>query len=428
MLYDRFDDMRSKSAGGSGEGYDLTKLGSSVTVQALVPLLKGSKFVGEINTNYSFNIFERALSLSKNFYFSKDLKIGITGTETIGTSSTSFSVAIWNESTLNYDVQLVDTGIVKGSATGTQNIFNFMNDEGTLIIVSNSIDRSLAIAYEINRDTMSLTKYDLTLAESIPSGTSILLNDYFLTALYSSSTKIFRYNFESHSLEFLRTFTSGETPSMERGTPSKIAKINDSIALFVESGNYGLWLCTMNNSSVNFTKTIQNMGQAGFISPNGNILITKDGKIYSINNTTGEGSLITTYSPQTYWGTGSTSTINTIYFINNNTVLIDGKRIYDITNIMNSAPVLLYTTTENYQCTGIYSNYINNKWISQTGSGSTFKSRILNIVQDSNAEYLIQNATGNSIEQNKIYGIVPRNIDTGENGNAQLLWSTITTP
>lgn len=402
---------------GSVEGeYALDKIGSKVSATAITPVLEGSKVILEKNSNYTPDtIGLTTLSNTVGINFSKDLSVGVQAVYSMDSSYPTGKAIFyfWDNENLVYTSLTMDTEFVRTS--GRQYVYMQISEDGTFAVLSNSVENQKGIVYEINKDTKTVTEYAFTLTDTLNSTSPVILKNYIVY----DGTKLYKYNFATHELSRIGVFTSG--PSWTNTSPSSLAWVADNKLILAEQGNYRAWFITVSDDGIFYSNTISNMGSSGKISPNGSLLINQLGRVYTIDTGNGTGTLITTYDPVTYWGVTSGSTITSLYFINNTTVLIDGLRVYDVTNIETEPPILLATTTTNCTASGTMYHYANNKWFSYINNSNDKLCFFPTTVE---TEYLIKPSNTMAITANQFYGIASETLGLGETGYAQLLHSS----
>ena len=419
MLFDRFDNMRSKVIVGGGEGYDLTKIGESAIVIAQSSIGIGKKFEGIRNENLQFDLYSQAFT--KPTYVSEDLQVGIQDTP-IGTSSqstkTSIPILFWNPQTNNYD----EVQIPKPENYSFSNSFTYkglINEDGTLATLSFN---GGIIWIEIERENKTGACYYQAINYSDSDQRKFLSKNLFL-GRYSTNSNIampFVYDRTTHQATMLSLISGGSTiPYTAIPTDNLPNSViwNENIMI------------TNKKEVFNFTSTTYqyltnqiSVSDSKFIfSKNGNYILgyntsNSTMNLYSFNIVDLSVSLIATFD-ETSLGVSGISSYNA--YISGN-YLLRGLYVWDITDTSN--PTLLYSNSVAFDIRG-FKWFINiNKFINYTDS------KLYSALQSSNASYVIYSYNSNSISSDKVYGITSKALTLGEVGNAQILWSTLTTP
>ena len=219
MLYDRFDDMRSKQAGGGGGGeydYDLTRLGTRISVTASSPILKGQKWKGTINPSGNYTFTKNSVTNPIIDYCNKDGSVGINTPNFLTNSLVLKFFETLNYGDYNVDISSVISQFnLDSSLTYTYCIM--INEDGTLAVYncynSTSGDWSnKLLVLEIDKENKTAAPYVTTLEENHMSNNNIILfDDYILRKQSTNALALYKYDFNLHKFVML---SSGITDSI----------------------------------------------------------------------------------------------------------------------------------------------------------------------------------------------------------------------
>ena len=465
MLYDRFDDMRSKNSGGgdspTGELYDLSKIGTKISAIPTTSMRKGSLWKGTKNPNVGYNLLYELLNNLPTEYIrtSKDYRIGFYPTSpTINSSTTDFTFYLLKNKSyipltvnIGAQIQALELTTLESQSISYQTKFNF-SENGNLaflnVVASNNTvqfgGRNKVIVIEIDKENESANAYIATCYDITTGGygTSFqIFGNYILQHRYinnQSSAWSYKYNYETHNFDFLASnSTLGNTTFQNLfGISSqfgfeKIAWIDEKTVIFhpsFDNSSYAKRLCkiefgsnSLNAISSSFTTTYSSLkvnmsGDGKYVS---NILSGGNYEIGVINQL----DLSVTFFTPTTIIQGSSG-----LKISNNKILAGNSTSLYLYEIVNQNVNLLYTFTfprslDNFGSTSndttpffdfenitSYKNYL---------TSYLFRALI------QNGEYVIEASNGGLIENNKYYGIVSSDLTFGNTGIVQLLWNSI---
>lgn len=436
MLYDRFDDMRSKGITGGGDGFDLTKIGTTVSVQAQSSIAKGAKWQGVKNTSASLSLQENAMPSLKSI---SPLDLSYTFTRIYSPFSSSvhlFTMYFFDTQSNQYvrhDVELqsiLDTFNLDSSKTYAWHAVP--NEDGTLIALTwlemydtsgSFTGASKIIIIEVDKENKTTTPYVFTLPftfKRIENNVLISNNNIFLRDYVSSSSHrlaYYRYDKESHNLSLVRS-TSWNNSAQDSlyACTSFVSKNNVILA----SGGNLLIKIAMFESSYSFNFTAMQ-------SPFSYLLGLDNNMEYIIGGSALDSANATMYvvplnlNDLTFGTPISLLNVRTSTkaFMYNNRILMYNK-IYSFDG-SSITEVLSSTDTHLSDINSLSWN--GKKWAYFYQSNSN--SNKIFIILDSSGEYLIEPYTQIATSSDKYYGIASNNIALGDNGFAQLLFNTI---
>lgn len=439
MLFDRFDNMRSKVIGGGGGGsetdFDLANIGLRVTAQALSPIQKGNKWVGEKTVAGNYSINDASLTYPP-FYASNDLLVGLPNyyNSSFGYSSinTYFYFLFWNSTTSNYDKYFVDFSSIEsdwGIESGSYYWAWCINEEGTLAVLTAVKNDSLytgnskVIIFEIDKTNKIVTPRVFDVGYTLWRGgsgdyssTIITKNCLFVKKSSGSVADYFVYDTENHNLIHKNsTITLNSyffNAMFPQGNKSRLVWCNENTIL-IPGGNYiykivlGDVTCDVTSASVPNILGISNNG-AYILNATSPYTSPSTLNIYAFNYAT------LTYDP--------TPISLLLDHLTGDSIYMDGNKIgcyKAIYELANGAITKLAETSSAY-ISALPSRKFNvNKWIAPNANK-------LLVFISSNADYTIAPTSLTSVTDGKAYGIASHSLSIGDIGDEQLLWETDT--
>lgn len=433
--------------GGEGDD-DYTKLGETVTVQAKNSFKKGDIFIGEKNPNATGGIQSETLienGSPRPAGASEDLSV-IVPWQTISTNGLKLYIANSEGGYTNITVP-VDENAVNGQLNGQNGVEYTMNisADGTYIIVAPQYSKQSGILLvKINKNNVSATSNFITgdalgknivietggepytdgYVASVNYSSGLLVGDKFLvfaTVKYnggsSSMDKIVAYDY-SYSTNTLRFNCITNLPGNYSINKKLATVIDDNTAIWVYKPglNYNRFYKISCRSSVTGELLFEANGMAiTNISKNGKYLAANNGSIYKLdidNKTVTQIGQIPGIS-----GT------NVMVDSTGNYALMNKTANYDVYEV--STGNLIYNSTnatgELHPCGCDYFELINGYYLCtksfQYGTHKAYYGY-------SDVQYYIRNTQAYIETADRIYGIVPRDMEMEEKGTAQNLFNT----
>lgn len=435
MLYDRFDDMRSKGTAGGSEGYDLTKIGTSVSVQAQTPIVKGSKWVGIENSAQTLNITETTMN-SLRLNSPNDLSYTFTYNSTGAGTSTTFPLYFYDLANNQYVEKDIDISqYLSQMNINTSNNFSctsYINENGTLMTIkisqSGNTDftgNDKVIIVEIDKENQSFITQMITLPFSTTSTLYFALlseNDVFFKETPSNSSirtiHYYKYDFETHEISSYMTIINQNSTVTDEffANTSMVRKNNTIIAM--GTNRVIKVICGLTFSLSNITMSSSFPYLLG-LEKNMDYVICATRK-----NTTNVSMAVVPFDYQNMT-LGTPISISNVHTSNKAYMLENRILMYDSIYSFNGSSISVLATSTNTNLSELNSSFWNGKRWGYFSSNNSSSNKIFSVNGDS-GNYLISTFSGLQTESNKYYGIASSDILIGDTGNAQLLFSTNT--
>lgn len=399
--------------GSGGGGADLSKIGTTVTVEAQTSIMKGERWEGVKNTAYNRMLTKEVSELQSNYMsFSSDLEFAVKqSSSSSSVFPTTWIVYMYNKETMGYDeVEIPIPSEIAGQSKASGYTYTRINSEGTLAAVYfNNLPAIIWI--EIDRENKTGAAYYEERSEFTSVGTSTRFDK---NIIFNSGNHVV-YDIETHTSNTY-TLTSGtqqfnSTPNNFLITESKVFSLGDGKTLKFFGIGSSQWqtISTITSDSYNST-----------ISPSGNLIVgavmssSTQAKLtfYSLNVA---GNVATKIAEHTVTITERYKQTYAILLSDN--ILLFNKNLYDISNIENEPPVLLATGALQPQDNMSIATV--KKWIAYQST------TVFHFSDNGEAEYLIYSKNASGTEASKYYGITSQNISIGDSGQAQLLFDTV---
>lgn len=444
MLFDRFDNMRSKvinGGGGSEYDYDLSQIGITVSAQAQSTVSKGQRWEGVENASVDYAMSFKAFSnpLSTSFATSKHCEVGVLTNASITSATTTLPVYFINKLTNSYDtvnvnittaIQALELNVLESNSISYTPSIS-INDEGTLAKIAVRANTQISwagsqkfIVIEIDKANKTGTAYVQTISfipNYLNADLHALIGDYFIIESTSgSNANCFKYDKSTHLLTslgsiydyYLQYFWSGQIVGAWVSSNKVIIQIGVDVKLIA---------FTFYEDSV--------IVQSYYSSPLGssqNYYMSGDGKY--IANQHGNELRVGLINPNDL----SVTSYVTLTSISISEFLIHGDlimaytggtiKLYEIKP--NEIALIKSLSNKPYfvsRRTSIFYDFTKDTFYRDSSHPELWK---LNVID---AEFIISPSNGNTTS-NKYYGIASKTIETGEQDNAQLLFNTVTTP
>lgn len=415
-------------------GYDLSKIGTTVTVEATGAIGKGDRWVGVTNENFEPTLGSQATT-SYGMFYSSDFSVGIhAGTGTITPTSTgSVNIGLYNAESQTYENLLGYVGGIAPSLTHDL-ICCDVNEDGTLVIYSKynagTTGRRGVAVFEVDKENRTATAYYQELNADNGTTMPMLAKDYLIQQCTSGGNRVYKYDWEQHkfvqiakcayNLQNLPAFSGTSTTSTSTvlGQTGTKVWVNDNVLLFLNDNylvRYYLSESSASNSYVAYS-SLNSKFKKSQISISKDYLIyceqsSYNVSVYNLNSADLKITLLRTFRTNYLFTTSSSKPS-----VADGNYLVRSKYIYDISNIENADPTLIYTHTGGLEGARVHTFNIH-KWINAT---RTF---FYGFPQGSEAQYLISPATQGT-ETGKFYGIASNSLSLGDVGEAQLLFAT----
>lgn len=446
------------SISGGGGGDDLTSIGSLVRVEALNVIRKGDLLrlnkSGTLPTPGLTTYANPTTNFANSKLFSDDLSVAALSTATMEKSEEGLIVGIFffDEASNSYIEQ-------KKVIPNTEHLINAtsytrkadINNEGTLVYFSiNCFDKitgssttynstTILIVAEIDKENKTYTLYDQTSAE-ITGGETLTgltsqyvstffgkyknyflyYNDYYNRA-YATTKQYFKYNTETHRLELINTYADTKMPSFSFASEVPngfILKNTSTSRTFIRyyftdtdyvseeknilylNGNVAYYLTSINERYVVY-KTSSSSSAVKFIAP----------WDYNTGQMTEDGIQLT-------WEGAKTQYLNVTLLPNSERMLVSqtytspysyGVAEYNGTGTLD----ILYSSADAFTTT----SYV----LFNNPDKFHYKSNDILTFPTGQASYTAMTTSGYT-DGAYGYGFASSNIDSGETGEAQLLF------
>lgn len=385
-------------------GYDLSKIGTTVTVEAQGAIAKGATWEGVLNKDVTYLCNTQTTNLSATYTrFSKDLSVACY--RDVSSTANTYNIAFFNTQTLNYDIYPVDVSHITRANTFSVVSISF---DGTLAILQtgNSSKENFIIAIEIDIENKSAVAYECKIEGMAGGNASTWCNGCGL--LYNSGRIWkYKYNKEMHSLDLLDDYANNSGIGQ---SPIQWARIDAQTFIGLSGSTIHKFIID-ENGFLHTSKALSGYTNYSYfrISYDGKYISGKN-YLYSLN--TADLSL-TLLSNDIGTGTNATT------FPFSGGKLIVGTNLYDITNVSqdNTTATLLYTHESSivpHNSFGYFDIY--NKYLD-------ISNKIVYFPNGEAVQYSIHSLQGNQMENGNYYGIASSLMSIGDKGTAQLLFS-----
>ena len=426
--------------------YDLSQIGTPVTVQASTTLNMGDTFEGQV----SDLVVSKLITPMKARAFSEDYGVGVPYLRDNNTYINGrVPIYFYNTTTKLYDV--IETTNVRRV---THEWFININKEGTLALVTIP-NSQYALVAEIDRENRTSTGYNFSYYDDgeafLPNG-SLLWGDYILcdkfngSSVTSTQEGLLKWNRETHTYKHF-TYTGtlkGILPPddyanrrifIDNGNIKKLVYLNNATRSGQTTMYCDIEVITINENNETYDVTLTRLNDivgttngCMCFSPDGNYIIVLTDKstnggqinIYNFDKNTLEYSLLKNYDLNSLGVTVTNASNGIIY---DNGILIFDKYYFDIEELNN--PILLYTSSDVIRVNTPQWSARANRFYSINGSYYYLTTATQGYFYGYPAPDYIVQAAEQSVVTGKIYGIASSNIPSGQEGTAQMLFSTM---
>lgn len=390
--------------------YDLSLVGTKVTVEATGAIAKGSTWVGVLNDNsIEAGLYSQNYSSGASYY-STDLSVGYSSSYSITTTTETINLWLWDNEKSTYEKVSVNVSSVAKNLTGTVGD-TYISDDGTLMMFCKS-GVMTALFLEIDKENKTATAFVENFENQVTTTNARpLLFDGKYVAVHCTKTSyeeagidFYEYDRETHSLNYINRAEYSSNTNFSNTLPTPKVGENEWVHAYSSSA---ILKFIFDGSNFSIIRGVTG-GAVKTFSSNGQYYTRRvsgySEGVYKLNTQDLTSTLVTT---------ATFATNKTLYI--DGTIANDGSTLYDITGgdfenwtILATASALSPTYTK--------FGWSSKKWITSA--------KIYSFPQGGNSQYLISPVTNMEIEAGKVYGIASKTLNVGDIGEAQLLFTT----